>query len=253
MLRAGDERQIMAQDGPVPGPDGSTREQSEALADAWNFPLFEALFGRRARRFAMGAEIPDGPLQYRSEEAPLALSEVEQSLLVAAAVGISGWHFGVPHTIADPGLCTYAARFTGRPTPTAAGIGTAELFYADDDGVYFVSTRDAEPGSLGQGNTIEDLTELLAVSRDYTTKLQDERLSVPREQPHVSPHNHWSATVEGSTLFVPVADVAQQLLGFLGPWAELGMALYDDQADRFAGDLEPYFDSGSSTETDPSR
>ena len=30
------------------------------------FPLVAALLGRRSRRFAVGDEIPDGPLAYRS-------------------------------------------------------------------------------------------------------------------------------------------------------------------------------------------
>lgn len=210
----------------------------------WGFPLFKSLFGRRARRFAFGAEIPDGPLQYSSEKDPFPLNEVEQSILVASAVGISGWHFGVPYTVTESGLCTYSPRFTGRPTPTAAGIGTVELFYTDDDGVYFVSTRDSESASLGKGNTYEDVESLLTIKRNYTTKLQEKRLSIPRETPHMSPHNRWNANVEGSTVFFPVADVAQQFLGFLSPWAQLGMALYDDRATRFAGELEPYFESG---------
>lgn len=235
---------VMAGGDSSPEPDATDQIPTEALDDVWTFPLFEALFGRRARRFSLGAEIPDGPLQYTSEKDPLPLTEVEQSLLVASAVGVSGWHFGVPYTEAEPGLCTYSARFTGRPTPTAAGIGTVELFYTDDEGVYFVSTRDAEPASVGQGNTSNDPEELLGGARTHTTKLRDGRLSIPREDPHMSPHNRWNANVEGSTVFFPVADVAQQLLGFLCPWVQLGMALYDDREDRFAGDLEPYFESG---------
>lgn len=226
------------------GEKQATAETQELLADVWGFPLFEALFGRRARRFAFGAEIPDGPLQYESEKEPLALSDVEQSLLIASAVGISGWHFGIPYSDAEPGLSTYSVRFTGRPTPTAAGIGTVELFYTDDDGVYFVSTRDMEPQSVDQGQTVDDVDGLLAVCRAHTTTLQDNRLDIPREAPHMSAHNWWNANVEGSTLFMPVADVGQQTLAFLAIMARNGIVLYDDQADRYAGDLDPYFESG---------
>jgi hypothetical protein len=41
-------------------------------------PLIEALHGRRARRFALGAEIPDGPLKFKSRHAPMPLGELEQ-------------------------------------------------------------------------------------------------------------------------------------------------------------------------------
>jgi hypothetical protein len=146
-------------------------ETEELVADVWNFPLFDALFGRRARRFALGGEITDGPLQYSSKQDPLPLSELEQSLLVASAVGISGWHFGIPYSDAEDGLATYSLRFTGRPTPTAAGIGTVELFYTDDDGVYFVSTRDVDPEAGGYRRTGDDVEDLLCVCRAHTSTL----------------------------------------------------------------------------------
>ncbi|HWR26358.1 MAG TPA: hypothetical protein VN316_00615 [candidate division Zixibacteria bacterium] len=34
--------------------------------DVLEFPLFEALYRRRARRFLLGASIPDGPLAFAS-------------------------------------------------------------------------------------------------------------------------------------------------------------------------------------------
>jgi hypothetical protein len=34
------------------------------LADVIDFPLIEALLGRRGRRFSLGASIPDGPLAF---------------------------------------------------------------------------------------------------------------------------------------------------------------------------------------------
>jgi hypothetical protein len=40
------------------------------LRELEEFPLVEALFGRRSRRFARGGEIPDGPLAYRSVREP---------------------------------------------------------------------------------------------------------------------------------------------------------------------------------------
>ena len=42
-----------------------TARQREALLRLSEFPLVEALYGRRSRRFPMGGEIPDGPLAYR--------------------------------------------------------------------------------------------------------------------------------------------------------------------------------------------
>jgi hypothetical protein len=64
----------------------------KGLAEAVKFPLLEALYGRRARRFSMGAEIPDGPMQYKSRHAPKPLSDLQQMMVLAAATGNTGWH-----------------------------------------------------------------------------------------------------------------------------------------------------------------
>ena len=45
--------------------------RAEVLADLAQFPLMEALIGRRSRRFALGDEIPDGPLAYKSKHDPV--------------------------------------------------------------------------------------------------------------------------------------------------------------------------------------
>jgi len=61
------------------------------LLDAvWEYPLFDALYGRRTRRFGLGFEMAQGPSRYKSPHAPLPLTEGEEALLVAAGVGFSG-------------------------------------------------------------------------------------------------------------------------------------------------------------------
>ena len=66
--------------------------------DMLEFGLIEALMGRRARRFFMGAEIPDGVLAYKSRHKPVPLSELEK-LLVVTACG------GKPHDLPRKTLC----------------------------------------------------------------------------------------------------------------------------------------------------
>lgn len=51
---------------------------SDALTDLFSYPLLEAIFGRRSRRFGLGIEIPSGPLKFTSKADPLPLSELEQ-------------------------------------------------------------------------------------------------------------------------------------------------------------------------------
>jgi hypothetical protein len=62
----------------------------DLLRQVWDYPLFEALYGRRSRRFGRGFAMDGGPFAYASEHAPLPLSELEEALLVAAGVGFSG-------------------------------------------------------------------------------------------------------------------------------------------------------------------
>jgi hypothetical protein len=47
-----------------------TSTETKALEELGRFPLVAALLGRRSRRFALGDEIPDGPLAYRSRHHP---------------------------------------------------------------------------------------------------------------------------------------------------------------------------------------
>src|SRR2546428_13843610 len=60
------------------------------LDDVWQYPLFEALYGRRSRRFARGFAIVEGPFQHASHATTLPLTELEEALLVASGVGITG-------------------------------------------------------------------------------------------------------------------------------------------------------------------
>ena len=73
------------------GRDTSSREE-QALRDLQEFPFVDALFGRRSRRFFRGAEIPDGPLAYKSRYEPLPLTELERLLILTATGGNTGWH-----------------------------------------------------------------------------------------------------------------------------------------------------------------
>ena len=69
---------------------GSASAQTEAPGQLAAFPLVEALFGRRSRRFALGGEIPDGPLAYRSRHQPMPLDELERLLVLTAMGGTTG-------------------------------------------------------------------------------------------------------------------------------------------------------------------
>jgi hypothetical protein len=129
---------------PPRGPEAASPPRTDPLEELAAFPLVEALFGRRSRRFALGNEIPDGPLAYRSEQEPMALTETERMLVLSAMGGTTGWHYSITRNARyAPHLANYAGAAAGRTFPSAAGFHTAELFFTDDSGVYFFPTRDA--------------------------------------------------------------------------------------------------------------
>jgi|DewCreStandDraft_2_1066082.scaffolds.fasta_scaffold01659_18 hypothetical protein len=223
------------------------REQKEEalLQELWQFPLLRAIFGRRARRFALGMEIPEGALAYRSRHQPLPLTELEQAVLIAAATGVTGWNFGIPYTPTTGGVANYPVRLGGRTFPTGAGVGSAELFYTDDEGTYLVRTRDLAPARQREVEEAGDVERLLEGCRRATVKLSDQRLHLPREYPHIFEHNRWNANFPGSTLFIPVFDMSEYFLSVLAIVVQQGQVLLDDYAGNVpAGDLGPFLRSG---------
>ena len=68
---------------------------SKALESVSQFPILQALGGRRSRRFCMGAEIPDGPLSFKSNQEPFPLTDLEQILLLTSMAGSTGWHYTI--------------------------------------------------------------------------------------------------------------------------------------------------------------
>jgi hypothetical protein len=95
----------------------------EAVRNAWNYPVMDAIFQRRARRFPFGARLPGDLLPFQSTKEPVPLDEIEEAMLVMAGTGISG---------------NTMLQFVGRTYASACGSHGTELFYTNDDGTYMV-------------------------------------------------------------------------------------------------------------------
>ena len=217
----------------------------DLLAQVWDYPLGRAIAGRRSRRFGLGMELPGGPMAFKSRHAPFPLSEAEQTLLICATTGVTGWNFGIPYSTGTPDShANYAMRLAGRTFPTGAGVGTPELFYTDDNGVYLVKTRDLAPVVEQPAEDAGELELMVRQVKEATTKLSDKRLEVPRQPPHISEHNLWNANLPGTTLLMPVTDLSEHLFSSLTMRLISGYYVYDDMAKRPAGNLEPYVRSG---------
>ena len=219
------------------------------LQQVLEFPLVSGIFGRRSRRFGFGMTIPSGPLAYTSQHEPLPLCELERVLLLAAGTGVTGWNFGIPFTVnQSDALSNYSLRMTWRTLPSAATVGASELFFTDDSGIYVTRTRDIPPERLSEltGGQDDVARIMLAHTRSATVQLRKERLFLPREAPHYDEHTLWNSNQPGTTLFMPIADVGQQLLALLAVYVSNGYTLCDDYKGCLGGELDPLFGGGNS-------
>jgi len=214
--------------------------QSAALAELAQFPLLDALYGRRARRISLGSTIPDGPLAYESPHDPLPLSELERMLVLTSMAGTTGWHYSITRNATYAGhMANYAAGAGGRTFPSAAGFQTSELFFTDDSGTYMFPTRDA--GALVDPAE-EEITSELMLERhgERIVKLSDKRIEFPREEPYYEGHNSWCVNVPGSLLAFPVGDLAQHALAGIMFLTQNGYCITDDVNGRAIPGIERF-------------
>jgi hypothetical protein len=102
------------------------------------------------------------------------------------------------------------------------------VFFTDDEGVYLFETRDA-PALVEQTTSgPPDLDAILDAHRGRIRKLSDDRLYIPAEEPYMEGHNTWCANRPGSTLLIPVGDIAQHMIAVLCFMVQNGYGLYDD-------------------------
>jgi hypothetical protein len=197
--------------------------------DMLEFGLIEALMGRRARRFFMGAEIPDGVLAYKSRHEPVPLSELEKFLVVTACGGNTGWHHMIYRAKRyAPYLSNYSAAASGRSFPSAAGFHTSNTFFTDDEGVYLLDNRDSPACTDRAPDGSLDFEAAIEAVKTRIKKVRDGRLGLPPEVPHVEAHNTWVVNQPGTLLVIPVADLAQHLLLGLCYFLQNGAVIRDD-------------------------
>jgi hypothetical protein len=212
-----------------------------ALEEVLRFPLTEAMFGRRSRRFFRGANIPDGPLQYASKHAPMPLSEMERLLILLAMGGVTGWsNLVTRHDRYAPHLSNYSGSASGRTYASAAGFQTSEIFFTDDSGTYIFETRDFPPPVARDAEGHNDLRWLLAAHRSRIRKISETRIHIPAREPYMEGHNTWVANAPGSLLAFPVGDLAQHTLLNLAFYVQNGFCIYDDVNSRRIPGLEKF-------------
>jgi len=198
----------------------------QALLDKiWNYPLFEALYRRRSRRFGLGFEMPEGPFKYKSAHAPVPLSELEEALLLGAGAGFSGLAFWDLPTSTHYAHSHSQARVSGRTFPTTRPGGHTALFWTNDDGFYVLDDK-VEPTRLREIETADERGKLLDIYRAQRRTLGRGRLDIPRRAPTLSGHDHWESNRPGSTLFLPVCDVSAEVISLIAQFVDPALRRY---------------------------
>ena len=206
-------------------------DTKKLLEEAWNVPLFEAIFTRRSRRFGLGMEIKRGPNAYKSEQEPLPLSLEEEAMLSMAATGMSGFNLAdMPHTRKEDvpegeawdGNCNTMLEYNGRTFPSPCGAHGTELFYTNDEGTYIVKIRGTHPAKMREIAALDDLDKLVEIFKERRIKISDGRIDIPPTSPALMSFNTWNANQPGSTLFMPVCDVTEELINGLMLFLEQG-------------------------------
>jgi hypothetical protein len=217
--------------------------ERKLLEQVVRFPLSEALFNRRSRRFFRGAEIPDGPLAYKSKHRPLPLSEFERLLILLAVSGVTGWsNLITRHDRYAPHLSNYPGSASGRTLISAAGFQTSEIFFTDDSGTYIFRTRDFPPPVPRDAYGRNDVEALLEAHKSRIERLSEKRIHLPRREPYMEGHNTWVANAPSSLLVFPVGDLAQHTLLNIAFYVANGFCIYDDIHHRPIPGIEKFKD-----------
>ena len=190
-----------------------------ALLDGiWDYPLFEAIYGRRSRRFGLGFEIAEGPFRHKSAHAPVPLNEFEEAVLVGAGAGFSGlalWDQSRPGAYRGGGGRTY-------PSTVPGGRRTA-LFFTNDTGVYVIDAAGASASKLREIETSYERERIMTLYRDHRRELCRGRLNIPRCMPPLCGHNQWDSNMPGATLFMPVCDVSLALISLIAQFVDTAL------------------------------
>jgi len=220
-----------------PSPTDEVAKRQAALR---GYPLLDAIRLRRSRRFAAGAYLPGGGLQYASRRAPAPLSAEEEALLAFAAAGINGFCLAdLPmHGGDEPesGGGNVMAQLTGRTIASADAVHATALFVTNDDATVMMKRPQDFPlheiDDLKRLADAGDLAEVYARSR---IPIRAGRTAVPREVPYVFPFNKWSTNLPGTTYFLPVCDLTAMYINVILSCFDEEMAfMLVDERDDFS-------------------
>ena len=176
------------------------------------YPFFDALLGRRSRRFSPGMDLDGGPLSYASARPPAPLTLDEQAALAFAACGVTGHALAeLPYDngkAPETGGGRIMMSFAGRTAASGDASHADTVFVIDDDGAWMLRRPQDYPRTripeLVELAHARKLTELYGEAR---VRIGAERVRIPSDVRYTLPLNKWSANQPGTTYFLPVAEL----------------------------------------------
>jgi hypothetical protein len=218
------------------------------LENALQYPLFQAVFDRKSRRVGLGMTVESQVIEYTSPHEPVPLSELEEALLVMAGTGLNG----LALADMDPkrGMSTIV-QWTNRTWPSACSNHGTELFWSNDDGLWWLDIFKMvpEPGEIStlSGKGLDEQAEFIVdLYRRAKVKLHDGRAPLPTDLPGLFDFNRWNANKPGTTLFIPVTNMTMEYINVLFIYLarSYGFNIIDErQGGRSAG-LEEFVKTG---------
>src|SRR5262245_35745664 len=187
----------------------------EGFRTARQYPLWDAIFGRRSRRVAAGVTFRSGSLSFQSALAPQPLSRLEEAFLISAT-GVTGLPYADnPYETADgkPLLGTPCLEGTGRAAGSPDNAQSTVFFMWNDEGTYMLK-RPAGPGVPGEIRAMS-AEDLIVHAERCKVKIKDGPTDFPRRFPAYASGNRYVSNVSGSTMFMPVTEVTRQYINGL--------------------------------------
>jgi hypothetical protein len=217
------------------------------LDDGLGYPFFQSVFDRKSRRMGLGMSMP-GTLGYDSPYEAVPLTELEEALLLVAGTGLTGLNLGD----IDPSMGADAmVQWTARTWPSSCSNHGTELFFTNDDGLYFLDMWNLMPED-GEISTLQNKTRdqqvdfILELVRGAKKQLSPHRAEMPTGLPGLFVFNHWNANKPGTTLFLPVSNMTLEYINLLFIYfsPEYRFTLVDETAGYAPCGLQKWIDSG---------
>ncbi|MCB0882238.1 MAG: hypothetical protein KDC33_08500 [Thermoleophilia bacterium] len=226
----------------------------EGFLDALNYPFFQTIFDRKSRRVGLGMTVESDTIPYESPYRAVPMTELEEALVCIAATGLMG--MALSDLDAARGASTLV-QWTNRTWPSACNNHGTELFWSNDEGLWWLDIRNMqpEPGEIAtlSGKSRDYQADFVVdVFRRAKVRLEEGRAKLPTTLPGLFDFNQWNANKPGTTLFVPITNMTLEYINVLFIYLARSykFSIVDEQKGWQSAGLQKWVDEGR---CDPAR